>query len=112
MFDGTLGKRDTNNIDLEVKQGSKLFNDRYYLVPNFNNRYYLVPNINNDNFCNDIQCLVEIGVLTHVQKSQYGTPVFKIPKKEGNMSFIMDYRKINQRIVRDTYPFSILGGKI
>ena len=57
----------------------------------FNNRYYLVPNTNKETLGKDLQHLVEIGALTPFQQSQYGTTVFIIPKKEGNVRFIMDY---------------------
>ena len=45
-----------------------------------------------------------MGVLTPVQQSQYYTPVFIISKKEGTVRFITDYRRINQQLVRNTYP--------
>ena len=50
----TLGKWDTANVDLEVKPGSKPFNDGYYPV----------HKINNNTLCRELQCLVEIGVLS------------------------------------------------
>ena len=43
-------------------------------------------------------------MLNTVQQSQYGTPVFIIPKKEGTVRFITDYRRINQKLVRKPYP--------
>ena len=73
LFDGTLGDWSTEPIKLEPKPGSKPFNSRYYPV----------PRINKETFCKGIKRLVEIGVLTSVQHSQYGTPVFIIPKKKG-----------------------------
>jgi hypothetical protein len=39
--------------------------------------------------------LVDIGVLTPVQQSEWGTPVFIIPKKDGTVRFITDYGKVN-----------------
>jgi hypothetical protein len=48
--------------------------------------------------------LVDIGVLTPVQQSEWGTPVFIIPKKDGTVHFITDYRKVNQMIKRKPYP--------
>ena len=71
LFDGTLGDRDTVSVDLELKPGSKPFNIKYYPV----------PIINKETFCKDIKRLVEMGLLTPVQQSQYGTPVFIIPRK-------------------------------
>ena len=39
--------------------------------------------------------LVKIGVLERVQESEWDTPVFIIPKKEGTVCFVTDYRKVN-----------------
>ena len=46
---------------------------------------------------------------TLVQKSQYGTTIFIIPNKEGNMRFIMDCCRLNQKLVRNTYPLPRIG---
>ena len=45
-------------------------------------------------------------VLTLVQQYQYGTPVFIIPKKEGNVRFITEYHRLNQKLVRNPYPLT------
>ena len=71
LFGGNLGDWDTDPIDLEIKPGSKRFNSKYYPV----------PIINNNTFNKELKVLVKIGVLTLVQQSQYGTPVFIIPNK-------------------------------
>ena len=47
---------------------------------------------------------MKIGIVTLVQQSQYSTPVFIIPNKEGTVSFITDYLRINQKLVRKSYP--------
>ena len=74
-------------INLDLKPGSKLFN----------NKYYLLPIINKETFHKELKILVKIGVLTPLQQSQYDTPVFIIPKKEGIVKFITDYRRLNQK---------------
>ena len=51
-------------------------------------------------------------MLTPVKKSQYGTPVFIIPKKEGTVRFITDYRRLNQKLVRKTYLLPRIGETI
>ena len=56
--------------------------------------------------------LVEIGVLTPVQQSQYGTPVFIISKKEGTVMFITDYHRLNQKLVKKPYPLLRIGDTI
>ena len=71
LFDRNIGDWDTETADLELKPYSKTFNCKYYLV----------PRINKYTFLKDLESLVEIGVLTPVQQSQYSTPVFSIPNK-------------------------------
>ena len=99
LFDGTLGEWGIDPVDLELKSGSKLFDSKYYMV----------PRINKETFTKDLKCLVEIGVLTMVQQSQYITPVFIIPKKEFNLRFITDYRRLNQKLARKTYTSPRIG---
>ena len=70
-FYGTLRDWDIDPVNQEIKPGSKLFNSKYYPV----------SIINKDTFRKELKRLVKIVVLTPVQQSQYGTPVFIIPKK-------------------------------
>ena len=70
----------------------------------FYSRYDLIPIINKETFQKDIENLVKIGVLTHVQQSQYGTAIFIIPKKGGNVRLITDYHRLNHKLVRNPYP--------
>ena len=53
--------------------------------------------------------LVEIGVITPVQQSQYGTPVFVILKKEVTVRFITDYLRLNQKLLINLYPLPRIG---
>ena len=86
-------------VDLELKPDSK----------NIHYKYYPVPRINKEIFCKYLQYLVKIGVLTPVRQSQCGTLVFIIPKKEVTVRFITDYRRLNQKLVRNFYPLHRIG---
>ena len=68
-----------------------------------------MPNINRETFFKDTQRLFTIGVLSTTQKSQYGTPIFIIPKKEVTMRFILDYHYLNHKIVRNPHPLPRIG---
>ena len=94
MFDGNLGDWATGPVNIELNPGSKKFNGIYYPV----------PIINKETFFKDLTFLVETGVLPPLQQSQYSTPAFIIPKKERNVIFIIDYRRIKQQLARKTYP--------
>ena len=75
----------------------------------FNCKYYPVPIINKDTFRKKVEHLVKIVVLTLLQKSQYGTSVSVIPNKDITVRFITYYLRINQKLVRKTYPLPIIG---
>ena len=94
LFDGTLGQWNTEPVKIELKPNAKPKSARWYPV----------PHINKDTFRKELMRLVEIGVLNPVQESEYGTPVFIIPKKEGTVRFINDFWQINSQIVRKPYP--------
>ena len=94
LFDGTLGKWNTNPVVIEMKPGSKPTSSRSYSV----------PRINKQTFKNELDRLIKIGVLEQVQESEWGTPVFIIPKKEGTVRFLTDYRRVNGQIIRKPFP--------
>ena len=72
-------------------------------------RYYLLPHINKETFLKELICLVDISVLTPVQQSKYGPPVFIIVNKEGTVGFLTKFRKSNKLIVQKSYPIPIVG---
>ena len=72
LFGGTLGRWNTTPVNIELQCNSKPVNARWYPV----------PRINKLTFKNELMRLVKIGVLERVQESEWGTPVFIIPKKE------------------------------
>ena len=48
-------------------------------------------------------------MLNLLQQSQHGTPIFIIPKKEGTVTFITDYCRINQKLVIKTHTVLRIG---
>ena len=48
--------------------------------------------------------LVRIGVLEKVQESEWGMPVFIIPKKEETVCFLTEFRKVKRQIVCKPFP--------
>jgi len=42
-------------------------------------------------------------------KSRYVAPCFYIPKKDGLLWLVQDYRKLNQVTIKDKMPFPLIG---
>ena len=48
--------------------------------------------------------LVKIGVIKRQPESEWVSPTFIIPKKEGTVRFISDFREVNKCLVRSPFP--------
>jgi len=94
LFDGTLGNWNTEEVDLELKEGEKPHSSRYYPM----------PHIHKETFRKEVKRLISIGVLEEVRESEWGSPTFIIPKKQGTVRFISDFRRLNAKIKRKPYP--------
>ena len=42
-------------------------------------------------------------------KSRYAAPCFYIPKKNGSLQLVQDYRKLNQVTIKDKTPLPLIG---
>ena len=94
IFDGTLGAWKTDDVDFDLKEGAQPFSQRYYPV----------PHLYKETFKKELDRLVKLGVLEKVQQSEWGSPTFIIPKKDGRVRFISDFRRLNQMLKRKPYP--------
>jgi len=41
-------------------------------------------------------------------KSRYAVPCFYIPKKDGSLQLVQDYRKLNQIVIKDKTPLPLI----
>ena len=48
--------------------------------------------------------MIKTGVLEKCSDSEWASPTFIIPKKNGTVRFITDLRQVNKRIVRKPFP--------
>ena len=94
LFDGTLGDWNTNPVDLELKKDAEPCHSKKFSV----------PQIHYSTLKTELDRLVEIGVLEKNSDSPWSSPTFIIPKKNGTVRFISDFRKVNKIIVRKPYP--------
>jgi transposase InsO family protein len=94
LFDGTLGLWRDEVYDIELKRDAKPYHARAYPVPKaYENTLKL-----------EIDRLCKIGVLRKVNRSEWAAPTFIIPKKDGTVRVIADFRKLNENIVRRPFP--------
>ena len=95
IFDGSLGAWKTDDVNFELKDGATPCSQRYYPV----------PHLYKETFKKELDRLVKLGVLKRVQQSEWGSPTFIVPKKDGRVRFISDFRCLNQMLLkRKPYP--------
>ena len=51
---------------------------------------------------------LKIGLIVE-SKLRYVAPYFYIPKKDRSLQLVQDYRKLNQIIIKDKMPLSLIG---
>ena len=50
---------------------------------------------------------LKVGLIVE-SKSRYTAPCFYIPKKDGSLWLVQDYRKLNQVTIKDKMPLSLI----
>ena len=94
LFDGTLGEFHTTPVHLDLKEGA---------VPK-HHKPFPVAKIHELTLKKELERLCKIGVLRKCSNSVWATPTFIIPKKNGTVRFISDFRYLNKCLVRRPYP--------
>lgn len=98
LFDGSLGHYNGGKIKLELEDGA---------VP-FHSKAYSIPISQQQAFKKELQHLVEIGVLSKAGPSEWAAPTFCIPKKDGRIRWLTDFRALNKNLRRHTYPLPLI----
>jgi hypothetical protein len=63
-----------------------------------------VPKNHHDTLKHEIEGQVSLGVLKRCSDSEWEAPKFIIPKKNGTVRFMSDFRKLNEQLKRKPYP--------
>ena len=94
LFDGTLGHWKSADVKVELKPDA---------IP-YHARSFPVPRVHEATLKQEVERLCRLGVLKKVNRSEWAAPTFIIPKKDGSVRFISDFREWNKRIKRKPYP--------
>ncbi len=94
LFDGSLGRWQGSDVELELKPDAKPYHARAHPV----------PRCHEETLRAEVRRLCEIGVLKKVNRSEWAAPSFIIPKKDGTVRFINDFRELNKRLRRKPFP--------
>lgn len=94
LFSGKLGVYPHREFKLQLKPDAKPFHSKPYAVP----RVHL------DTFKAELDRLVDIGVLVPTGASTWAAGTFIIPKKDGTVRWVSDFRQLNKYIDRLQYP--------
>ena len=98
LFEGTLGTWPDDEVSVELTRDAK---------PYHCGKPIRIPHIHLETLKKEVNRLVQIGVLEEVDASKSGpwcAPSFIIPKKDGRVRFITDYRELNKCIRRKPWP--------
>ena len=94
MFDGTIGRWKNELYEIDLKAGAQPYHARPFPIPKIHEKTLRM----------EVERLVKIGVLKKINRSEWAAPTFIIPKKDGTVRFISDFREVNKRIKRKPYP--------
>lgn len=99
LFNGTLGVYPHKKVHIDIDPKAEPVHARAYPV----------PHVHMDTFKKELYHMVDLGILEHQGSSEWASPSFIIPKKDGRVRWISDLRQLNKVIKRKQYPLPIIN---
>jgi hypothetical protein len=94
LFDGALGDWNLLPASIEIKEGMKPYHDRPYPIPH-KHKAVLIK---------ETEWLCNIVLFGWQPLTQWVLPNINVPKKDGTVHTISDFRELKKHIVRKPYP--------
>ena len=103
LFQGTRGNWKGKPVSIEVVDGA---------TPVWS-KPYPTPLRNRDTFKEEVYRQCSIGALrelsaSEIEEREWASPCFGIPKKDGSIRLVMDFRKLNSVLKRKEYPLQTI----
>ncbi|CAJ1944709.1 unnamed protein product [Cylindrotheca closterium] len=98
LFDGNLGHYKQEKIHLEAEDGA---------LP-IHSKAYSVPVKHQHSFLKELWHLESINILKQCGPTEWATPTFIIPKKDGRVQWISDLCKLNKVLKQKVYPLPLI----
>ena len=96
MFDGIFGNYTGSEYKIELLEGAK----PYHAKP------FPIPEIHDETLKIEVNRIIIMGVLKRTNNSEWAALILIIPKKNGSLHFISDFKELNVRIKIKHFPIS------